>query len=264
MIFPMERDVYFPAKDGVKLCGTLTLPANETDSCVILCHGISVSRNYEEVFPELALILVKKGFAVFRFDFRGHGDSGGDSTEFTISGQLIDIKAAVDRARAFGYKKLGLAGASVGGGAAALFAAKHPKTFKALALLFPVVDYDSLLGLKTPWSRKYFGPRAIMNLDTRGFTEVGSHHFKIGRNLVLEMKSLKPWRELPKIKIPVLFIHGNSDDAVPVGDSIKYSKTAQNALLAVVCGGGHGLHDTPAISGETVEIVTNFFTKNLK
>jgi pimeloyl-ACP methyl ester carboxylesterase len=260
----MEETVYFSTRAGVKLCGTLTLPRSNTDTCIILCHGISVSRNYEDVFPGLALALAKQGFAVLRFDFRGHGNSSGLQTEFMISGQLEDIKAAVVFVKAAGYKKLGLAGASMGGGAAVLFAAQHPKTFKALALLFPVVDYSSLLGLKTAWSRKYFGPRAIMNLEANGFTKVGSHGFKIGKLIVEEMKVIKPWRELQKIKMPVLFVHGDADQAVPVQDSIKYSKTAKNAQLVIIAGGGHGLHDTPAVFKQTVKTATDFIIKNLQ
>lgn len=259
-----EKTIYFLTDDGIKLCGTLTLPKTRTDICVILCHGISVSRKYEKVFPGLALALANQGLAVFRFDFRGHGDSAGLSTEFTILGQLEDIKAAVSWAKAAGYKKLGLAGASMGGGAAALFAAKHLKTFKALALLFPVVDYGSLLELKTPWARKYFGPRAIMNLEVRGSTKVGSHGFRLGKKIVAEMKVFKPWRELKKIKIPVLFVHGDSDEAIPVQDSLKYYKEIKNSRIEVIAGGCHGLCGNQKIFKKTVDLVAKFMIKNLQ
>jgi len=259
----MEKTVYFLTSDGIKLCGTWTLPEDKTDTCVILCHGIGYGRNVEEILPGLAKSLAKQGFAVFRFDFRGHGDSAGEATEFTITGQLKDIKAATVAARAIGYKKLGLAGASFGGGAAALFAARNPKIFRALALINPVIDYDSLLELKTEWSSNYFGPQAIINLKEFGFTKVGSHGFKMGKKFVDQMKVIKPWRELKKIKIPVLFVHGDADKAVPAQDSIKYSKGMENATLVLIAGGGHGLYDSPAISKSTIKTITKFLVKNL-
>jgi len=259
-----EKTVYFLASDGIKLCGTLTVPDGVTDTCIILCHGITVSRNYEDVFPGLALSLAKKGSAVFRFDFRGHGDSAGKQTEFTISAQLKDIKAAVDWVKASGYKNLGLVAASFGAGASAIFGAKNPKTFRSLALLFPVIDYNSLLCLKTPWARKYFGPRAMINLERKGFAKIGSRGYKIGKELIAQMKAFKPWRELEKIKAPILFVHGDADTYVPLGDSLVYSKTLKNATMKVVGGGHHGLHNSPKIHNKTIDLVTDFMVKNLR
>jgi pimeloyl-ACP methyl ester carboxylesterase len=69
---------------------------------------------------------------------------------------------------------------------------------------------------------------------------------------------------LKKIKIPVLFVHGDADEAVCIEDSIKYSKVAKNAALAVITGGGHGLYNSSAVLGETVRTIADFMIKNLK
>jgi pimeloyl-ACP methyl ester carboxylesterase len=104
----------------------------------------------------------------------------------------------------------------------------------------------------------------MMDLDVRGFAKIGSRGFKIGRSLIAEMKTFQPWRELKKIKIPVLFVHGDADEAVCIEDSIKYSKVAKNAALAVITGGGHGLYNSSAVLGETVRTIADFMIKNLK
>lgn len=259
----MEKTVYFFSSDGIKLAATLTLPPGDTKSCVILCHGIGYGRNIEDIFPDLALLLSNKGLAVFRFDFRGHGDSAGKQREFTISGQLKDIEAAVSWIKTAGYLNLGITAISFGAGAAALYAARIPGAIKSLAFLFPVIDYGSLLEQKTGWAKQYFGPDAIINIETRGFAKIGSRGFEIGRELIAEMNDFKPWREISKIKIPVLFVHGDADDAVPLQDSIKYSRNMNNSKLEVIAGGEHGLSNSKEIINKTIGLTADFMVKNL-
>ena len=74
----MEEKIYFTNTDGLRLCGILTKPNKETQKCIVLCHGITYTKEEGGIFTELAKRLADNGFAVFRFDFRGHGESEGD------------------------------------------------------------------------------------------------------------------------------------------------------------------------------------------
>ncbi len=65
----------------------MTIPQKKTRNCIILCHGITVNKEEGGIFTNLAKKLAKVGFAVFRFDFRGHGESEGDSINLTVTGE---------------------------------------------------------------------------------------------------------------------------------------------------------------------------------
>lgn len=72
-----RREVRFPADDGVTLAGELTLPRQPAlpPLAVIIHHSGPVDR---DAYGYLAELLVARGYAVFRFDKRGTGASGGE------------------------------------------------------------------------------------------------------------------------------------------------------------------------------------------
>jgi len=71
-----RRAVRFAAGDGIMLAGELTLPRNRSQPAlvVIIHHSGPVDR---DAYGYLAELLVARGYAVFRFDKRGTGDSEG-------------------------------------------------------------------------------------------------------------------------------------------------------------------------------------------
>jgi alpha/beta superfamily hydrolase len=89
-----EEKVVFTNEDEIELVGILHTSNIPTNTCIILCHGITTNKDEAGMFIELAETLVEKGFAVFRFDFRGHGESEGRSIDMTIAGEQADIAAA--------------------------------------------------------------------------------------------------------------------------------------------------------------------------
>ncbi|MGC8801515.1 MAG: alpha/beta hydrolase family protein [Chloroflexus sp.] len=71
-----RREVVFSTDDGVTLAGELTLPrySDQPPLVVIIHHAGPVDR---DAYGYLAELLVVRGYAVFRFDKRGTGVSGG-------------------------------------------------------------------------------------------------------------------------------------------------------------------------------------------
>ncbi len=261
----MEEKIYFKNADGLKICGILTKLTKlekDGDKCIILCHGITVDKDEDGIFTELAKKLAEVGFAVLRFDFRGHGESEGNSVDITIAGEERDLRAAMKFLQNLGYKRFGILGASFAGGAVSLFTVKHQNIVKALVLWNAVIDYHSLLEPTLPWSSENFGKDQMKKLERQGFIEIGSSKFKIGQNLFSEMASLQPWKELQKLNIPILFVHGDKDSYVPYSDSVKYSRL-KNARLQTIPGGEHGFQENRKSSQLANKVTVEFFLKNL-
>ena len=123
--------VSFPTEDEGLIYADLY---GSGDRGVVLAHG---GRFTKESWQPQAQSLVKAGFRVLAFDFRGFGKSHGpgDSDMFTAPVQL-DVLAAVRFLRKNGAKTVAVMGGSFGGGAAADAAfASQPGEIDRLILL---------------------------------------------------------------------------------------------------------------------------------
>src|SRR4030042_7166063 len=259
----MEEKIYFINTDGLKLCGILTKPQKETQKCIILCHGITFTKDEDGIFTELAKRLADNGFTVFRFDFRGHGESEGNSIDLTITGEKKDLEAAVKFLQSLGYKDFGITVASFGGGAVSLFVAENENLIKALVLWNAIIDYHSILRSELPWPKENFGQEAMKKLVSQGYVEIGSRKFKVGKALFAELRQLEPWKGIQNLEIPMLFIHGDKDFYVPHEDSVKFSKLFKNAKLKIIKGGEHGFHDNKKDSDRADKATIQFFLEHI-
>lgn len=234
-------------------------------SGVILAHGMTVDKDDEGIFVRAEQKLNEVGFSTLRFDFRAHGDSQGDSVkDFTISGELKDLETAVGYFKDQGIKNIGLAGASFGGGIAALYAGKHAEQLKALFLANPCLDYDKcFLNPTTPWARKHF-QNVFKRLDADGHIKIGSRQFKVGRQLFDEMKVFDPCEDLRKYEGPLFMVHGDQDTKVDCQDAVNCFKSLPNKKkeLKVLKGSEHGFHCEP-FETDVVEMIVDFFSKSM-
>jgi hypothetical protein len=75
--WPYE-EVYFAATDGTKLSGWW-IPAKGAERTVLLCHGLGANKLNQ---LHMARRLHEAGYNVLTFDFRAHGESGGQFSSF--------------------------------------------------------------------------------------------------------------------------------------------------------------------------------------
>lgn len=257
------KKVFFKSANGIKLAGIWHVPSTRTHKAVILAHGITVDKNEDGIFVDLANILQDNGFAVFRFDFRGHGESDGKSIEMTISGELQDIEGAVNEVKKKGYKKIGLLGASFGGGIVSLYTPNHQDLIDCLCLWSPCLNYDHIfLHPYLPWLTNDIG-RIKTELKEKGWTAVGSQKFTLGKKLFDEMETLFPYKVLRQITIPTLIVHGNKDTYVPYDDSKKYIGNLKQGKLVTIAGEEHGFHNRKEGAKQAYQKTLAFFQKYL-
>jgi len=126
--------VTFRTSDGVKLAGRLFGPVGAT-SGVVLAHMLPADQRSWYPFAQR---LGEQGFRVLTFNFRGYcpgGDGGCSEGTKQVDAAPVDLLAAVDRLRAEGVERVGIAGASMGGTAALLVAADDPRGIPAVVAL---------------------------------------------------------------------------------------------------------------------------------
>ena len=121
----VDEEVTFEnTKAGIKLAGTLTLPAKDGNfPAVILITGSGAQNRNEEImghkpFLVLSDFLTRNGIAVLRFDDRGTASSTGDFKTATSVDFASDVEAGLaylQTRKEINQKKIGLMGHSEGG-----------------------------------------------------------------------------------------------------------------------------------------------------
>ena len=150
---------------GKQIVGMLHLPDAKKSPVIIVCHGFMGSHiGAWYSYVELARTLVKSGFSVLRFDFRGSGDSQGEFENQTIGVKLEDFDSALKfltRFKSLNLNKVGVIGHSQGG-VIANFATSRHKNIKCLVEWSTVADFK----LFPWWTKRWF-----TRLMKRGYYE---------------------------------------------------------------------------------------------
>lgn len=256
----MTSTIKIKTEDNFLLDATFIKPEKSTKA-VIFAHGMTVDRDDEGIFVGAAGELNKMGLATLRFDFRAHGKSQGNSVvDFTISNELKDLKAVFDFMKNQGFERIGLAGASFGGGISALFAGEYPPQIQSLFLANPVLNYEKdFLISATPWAKKYFTD-ILERITKEGFIEVGSRKFRVGRKLFEEMKKFYPCKSLKKYDGRLLVVHGDKDSVFACRNVVECFETLPNQQkeIKILKGAKHGFHEEP-YKAQAVKLIVDFF-----
>ena len=238
--YQVTRTDFSTQRDGLKIGGVLYLPAGFKGKmpAIICCHGLSGSFSDTVPYGDAAARL---GFAACCFDFcggpRGMSLSEGEREDNTLLTEVADLAAVYDALASredIDPEKIFVLGGSQGGLVAALFAAQHPSGIAGLGLLFPAFNIPDLVRL---YVTLYGGPDNVPDS-----VSLSGHTF--WRKYVLEAFDLYPYELIGKYEGPVLILHGDKDEMVPLSYSEDAVKTYKNASLIVLEGQYHGFNST--------------------
>lgn len=234
--------ITFKARDGLVLHGYLTMPEHAAGAkvpLVLMPHGGPHGVRDDWYFDTDAQFLASRGYAVLQVNFRG---SGGRGVKFERAGyrqwgaaiqdDLADgikwaiAQGAIDGTRVCTY------GASFGGYAALMLAAREPDLIKCAVGYVGVYDLELMLA----------GERVAGSKTARSFYQrfVGDDKAELAR--------FSPARLAERIKAPVLLVHGGKDKTAPP----EQAEAMRAALIAVkrppqwlmAPDEGHGFYDT--------------------
>lgn len=232
----MQKRVSFKNAGGEKLAGVLHTPDKNKihSAAVIICHGYSSSKDNKESWAEA---ICKQGISAFRFDFSGHGESAGLLEDLTITKVVGDLRSAIDFLQSLKYTTFGATGHSLGGLVCAI-AASIDKRIKAIAPVSAPSDFRELFD-------------TLENMLGKNFTD----YWKSNKYIYLYGRKMKygfykdaikydAAKILKNIRCPLLLIHGDADELVPLKQSINAFKLANKPKqLEIIRGAGHNFEN---------------------
>lgn len=255
-----ETEIRFSSSDGVSIVGILSTPSKNAKGAALLAHGITVEKNEGGFYNRLAGLLATQGILTLRFDFRGHGESGGRPQDMTISGEVEDLIAAAQYLHSRGWPHLAIVGTSFAAGIAILAAERSPQTISSLVFLSPVLDYRrTFLKPETEWTEEWFTPEALRQAESLG--ELDLDGFPLGCALLKEFGTLNPGEVLSRLSVPTLIVHGTEDTMVPFDVAQAVARKCGHVRFLPIVGADHGFEgDEDTVFGE----VTRWILEHLR
>lgn len=162
---------------------------------------------------ELAVFGAARGQAVVRFDYSGHGQSGGDFEDGCVSDWLEEAEAVFDR---FCPDETILVGSSMGGWLALLLALSRRATgrIKGLVLIAPAVDFTEEL----MWRQRFTDDIRRTILSEGRWAQpsaYGDEPYVITRKLIEDGRQHLLLGDPLHVGAPVTILQGAQDPDVP-------------------------------------------------
>ncbi|MCR4403349.1 MAG: alpha/beta hydrolase [Firmicutes bacterium] len=256
-------------------------PDHDKAPAVVLFHGFTGTKvERHRIFVKTAEALAREGIVALRFDFRGSGDSEGDFEDMTLPGEISDARASLDYASGLpgvDGNNLGILGLSMGGAVAACVS-DDPRV-RSVVLWSAVADLEAtfldavrsgawreapgsgVTGAERPGPAP--GQPASPGADEatgKSPEGHGNEHIPalaafaiprrvdvkgnvVGREFILTLTEARPLETVQRCKAPVLVIHGDRDESVPVSHSAMYERAIKEAdgtvEVHIVAGADH-------------------------
>lgn len=204
------EEVELVAEDGVKLSAWYTPPRN--GAVILVAHGYGDRRT-----EDFHALFASHGYGVIAWDFRAHGDSGGDFSSLGYY-EVMDARAALDFALAQpDVRHVGAWGGSMGAVTMIRATAQYPE-IEALVADSPFVTLEEEMDLRVPFP--------VMRSLIRLFAERASG---------VTIDSVRPVDDIARISPrPVFLIQGMGDGMVPLDSAQRlYDAAGEPRLLWV-------------------------------
>jgi uncharacterized protein len=216
------EELFIPAPDG-KLLNGLLFPTDNSRGLVFYLHG---NAGALDSWGEVARTYTALHYDVFLLDYRGYGKSEG-----TIRSQrqlFADVQAAYNQLKGrYPEERIVVLGYSLGSGPAAQLAA---------------TNRPRLLILQAPFY---------------SMTDLARHLYPHIPSFILKYR-LQTAEYLENCPVPVVLFHGDRDEVVYYGSSVKLQKVLKPTdTLITLHGQGHnGMTDNPAYLQALAHLLT--------
>lgn len=175
------------------------------------------------------------GIEFLRFDYRGHGESGGVFTDYSITDWADD---AYEMLKLMKSKSVILIGSSMGGWIATILAKKNNPRVKGLITIAGAPDFteDSFFASFSDAERAVIANGGIVHVES-GY----ENPYPISGALIEGSRASFVLRDPLRLNIPVHLLIGDKDSAVSVERSLQFYQhiDAPHVHLEIVKGADH-------------------------
>lgn len=258
--------------EGLKIYALLTLPKGQKPAggwpVVVFNHGYIPPSQYRttERYIPYTDAFSRNGYILFRPDYRGHGNSGGEPTgAYGSNGYTVDVLNAVASIKEYpdaNSEKIGMWGHSLGGHIT-LRAMVTNKDVKAGVIWAGVVaSYPDLLN---NWRRRNTSPPPGIPSSSRSWRQLLVRQYGEPETNPEFWNSISADSYLSDISGPLQLHHGTADISVPIRFSQKLNEKMKAAgkvsEIYTYPGDDHNLTNNLSLA---LERSVEFFDKHLK
>ena len=248
-----EETLTFRNGRGDTLSGVLHHPPTKPNGAVILCHGMDSNKNSEKLIL-LARELADRGILALRFDFAYVGESSGKFEDLTYSGEVEDLKAAYDTVGDRRPGKTAVLGSSMGGTVALLFAAAEPAVAALVTVAAPVHPEN--------FPKTLLSAAQLQDWRERGFTIFNGRRLNV--SLLEDLERLNVFEAARRVTCPVLILHGDADEVVPVKEAYELHECLSGAKrLSILHGTDHRFSD-PVLMRRAIDEALEWLTTHVR
>ena len=239
------------------------LPSNEFKAILLIVHGLA---EHSGRYTNLVNYFVPRGYAIYGFDQRGHGKSDGlRGYVDKFSNFVNDLNTFLSIVHSRQHDaRIFMVGHSIGGTIAAAYAIFHQDDFDGLILSGATLKVGAgvsagliiaarVLSLLLPKAGLYVIDATAVSRD-KGVVSAyvsdplvyrGKIRARLGIELIKAMETLQ--RQMPKIYLPILVLHGTADQlSDPEGSKILYARvSSRDKTLKLYEGFYHEIFNEP-------------------
>jgi pimeloyl-ACP methyl ester carboxylesterase len=252
-----QETISFTTRSGDTLHGVLhQAGGNLPHGAAILCHGMESAKNSEKLIF-LAESLAARGILALRFDFRYVGESSGRFADITYSGEVEDLQAAYELIQSRWPGKTAIFGSSMGGTVALLFAAQNAHDARVAAVVT----------LAAPVHPENFPTRVLTPQQLQAWREYGYtsyHGQRLNVSLLDDLERLDVTTAVRQIACPVLILHGEADEVVPVAEAHElHALLTSPKQLSIFRETDHGFSN-PHVMRQAMSAALDWLTEHVR
>ncbi len=251
---PATEEISFVGGSGATLSGVLHRPPERALGSVLMAHCFTCSKDLHTM-TRLANALTDGGFAAFRFDFTGRGESGGDFAKKTLSGNVSDVVRAATTLVEMGFGPCGILGHSLGG-AAVLLAAERVKTLRSVVTVGAPSDAAHVRHL-------FADSEEALLRDGRAEVTIGGRTFELEAGFVHDLDNHDVVAAVANLNCPYLTVHAEDDTTVPISEAERLHAAADQPKRFVRYAEGGHLFGNRAHAEQLATDVVSWFTETL-